>query len=369
MSLRANLKNRIARALAAHAVLVGDPDHAEWTNAMIHEQEYLPPDASALSWALGCVFVAYRARLRSMTRLPDLPPWALFVCLLPPCANFIHVAVSTAQGYPIFPSARLLPYTLTQEGLIFGSATLIGPVGLAAALWTLSSPARRPGTIFMVVLWTLTALGTVYVGVPFLSAEWRALATPLPVAIWDLLLNFVLLPALAVAQLQRLEARRRSPAAAYHGLPLLEATNLTVNPIVSAPKMRALGLGVLSYFGLAAIVRWLLPHVPHLNSADLLENGSVVIHAILLIFLIAPGIVLGMAAKRSPLMHGILLGVLIVGFMALLILVAGMLGVKDTVEALYPFGSLAVATVLALMIGSSLGAVLGDFISARLRGL
>ena len=53
MNPRTDLMSRIARALAAHAVRVAEPNHAEWTTAMIHEQEHLPPDASALSWALG----------------------------------------------------------------------------------------------------------------------------------------------------------------------------------------------------------------------------------------------------------------------------------------------------------------------------
>jgi hypothetical protein len=209
---RTDRKSRIARALAAHAVRVAAPDHAEWTKAMMHEQEHLPPDASVLSWAFGCVSVSYRARLRSITRLPDPPRsrWALLMillfCLAGPCVNFIHIAQSIALGYPLYFGVGL-PYTAMQEGLIFGSATLIGPIGLVAALWTLSSPAHRPGTLFMVVLWTLTAWATVYVGVPAQSAEWRAVATP--TQIFNLLLNFVLLPALGVALLQRLDARRR----------------------------------------------------------------------------------------------------------------------------------------------------------------
>jgi len=61
----------------------------------------------------------------------------------------------------------------------------------------------------MMSLWTLTAWATLYVGVPALSSEWRAVATP--VQILSLLLNFVFLPALGVALLQRLDARRRRP--------------------------------------------------------------------------------------------------------------------------------------------------------------
>jgi hypothetical protein len=198
------LKSRIARALAAHAARVAAPDHAEWTKAMMHEQEHLPPDASALWWALGCVSVSYRGRLRAMIRLPNLPRWALLImcllCLTPACWNFIYIAVSTAQGYPLSSGARL----------IFGSATLIGPVGLAAALWTLSSPAHRPGTVFMVVLWTLTAWAMYMLELP---AQYPLMAHMAQAnsgtQIFNILLNFVLLPAVAVAQLQRLDARRR----------------------------------------------------------------------------------------------------------------------------------------------------------------
>jgi hypothetical protein len=212
VSPRVDLKSRIARALAAHAVRVAAPDHAEWTTAMIHEQRHLPADASALSWALGCVFVSYRARLRSITRLPDPPRsravllFILLFCLAPPCLNFTHVAVSMAQGDPLYWGVGL-HYTLLQQGLVFGSATLIGPIGLAATLWILSSKANRLGTAFMVVLWTLTAWATVYVGLPAQSAGWRAVATASQVL--SLLLNFVLLPGLGVALLQWVNTRRR----------------------------------------------------------------------------------------------------------------------------------------------------------------
>lgn len=209
MNPRTDLKSRIARGLAAHAVRVAEPHHTEWTTAMRHEQENLPPDASTLSWALGCVSVSYRGRLRAMIRLPDPPRWllltALLLCLGPACAYFIFVAVSTAQGFLLFT----LPYTVVQEGLIFGSATLIGPIGLAAALWTLSSPAHRPGTTFIAVLWLLTSWAlAVYVG---LLAQYGLLAhiRAAPGPMLALLGPFVLLPALAVGQLQWLNARRR----------------------------------------------------------------------------------------------------------------------------------------------------------------
>jgi hypothetical protein len=208
VSPRTALTSRIARSLAAHAARVAAPDHAEWIKAMMHEQEHLLPEASALSWALGCVSVSYRGRLRAMIRLPDRLRWvALLVifllCLEPPSWNFIYIAFSTAQGYPLSPGARL----------IFGSATLIGPIGLAAALWTLSSPSHRPGTMFMVVLWALTAWAITMLRLPAQYPLLAHMAHAKPgTQILTILLNFVLLPVLGVTLLQTLDARRRRSA-------------------------------------------------------------------------------------------------------------------------------------------------------------
>lgn len=212
MSRRADLESRIARALIAHAARVAAPEHIEWTTAMIHEQQHLPFDASALSWALGCVFFSYRGRLRAMNRLPDLPRWlpltTLLLCLGPACAYFIFVAVSIAQGYLLFT----LPYTVMQEGLVFGSATLIGPIGFAAVFWTLSSPARRPGTMVITVLWLLTAWTLVVLLGLFEQYGLLAHIRTAPGQMLALLVPSVLLPALAVAQLQWLDRRRRRMA-------------------------------------------------------------------------------------------------------------------------------------------------------------
>jgi len=133
---------------------------------------------------------------------------------------------------------------------------------------------------------------------------------------------------------------------------------LPFNPIVSSPNLRALGLGVLSYFVLGLIVGGLLPHVTH-------PVGWVMLYTLLF----APGVVVGITAKRSPLMHGVLLGLLIVGFMVFLIVLTGALGVKGTTEGLRQFGPFAVTGALVLMIFCSLAAVLGDFIGDRVRGL
>jgi len=128
---------------------------------------------------------------------------------------------------------------------------------------------------------------------------------------------------------------------------------LPFNPIVSSPNLR-----VLSYFVLGLIVGGLLPHVTH-------PVGWVMLYTLLF----APGVVVGITAKRSPLMHGVLLGLLIVGFMVFLIVLTGALGVKGTTEGLRQFGPFAVTGALVLMIFCSLAAVLGDFIGDRVRGL
>jgi hypothetical protein len=89
----------------------------------------------------------------------------------------------------------------------------------------------------------------------------------------------------------------------------------------------------------------------------------------LYILLFAPGVVVGIIAKRSPLMHGVLLGLLIVGFMAILILITGLFGVQGTLKALHDLGSIAVVSAIVLMIACSFAAALGDFIGDKLRGL
>jgi hypothetical protein len=182
---------------------VAAPDRAEWTKAMMHEQEHLPPDASAVSWALGCVCVSYRGRIRALIRMPNaLRRLALLVllllCLLPASWSFIYVASNIARDYPLSPGA----------GLILGSATLIGPIGLAVALWTLASPSHRPGTIFMVVLLALTAWAITMLR---LSAEYPLLTHAKP-GFPMILMYFVVLPVLAVALLQTLNVRTRRPA-------------------------------------------------------------------------------------------------------------------------------------------------------------
>lgn len=206
MSSRAGLTNRIAKALAAHAVRMAHADDAEWTRAMVHEQEQLPAGASSLSWALGCLSVSYRGKLRAMTRSPTPIGRAtllliILFCLEPACWNFACIVGGAALGHSLFPGGRELPYSL-----IFGSATLIGPLGVAAAIWMLCSNTHRLGMTFMIVLLAFTAWALHMLKLP---AQYPLLThSDAGFQVPNILLNFVLMPALGVALLLRLNARR-----------------------------------------------------------------------------------------------------------------------------------------------------------------
>jgi hypothetical protein len=205
VSQRTEIKDRIARALVAHAARVAAPDHTDWITAMAHELKHLPRSESALSWALGSVLVSYTGRMRVMIRsTADWPRWLLLLemllCLGPATAYFTFVSVSIAQGYTLFPAQG---YTQIQEGLIFGSATLIGPIGLVSAFRTLFSRSYGPGRLLTTLLWLLAAW-TLIAFVAMLVHFRLGLIT------WcGMLLPFALLPTWAVVHLAWFGSTRR----------------------------------------------------------------------------------------------------------------------------------------------------------------
>jgi hypothetical protein len=54
---------RLAVTLVRHASWVLPTGRSPWAEAMRRELAYIDSDPAALSWALGCVLAAYRARL------------------------------------------------------------------------------------------------------------------------------------------------------------------------------------------------------------------------------------------------------------------------------------------------------------------
>ena len=122
---------QVARALVRHAALVSPGERAEWAQAMINELDYLSPDTSTVGWALGCIWVCYSERIRAMVRsLASLPRWVLvlemLVCFLPLTLLFSAVVQRELDG-------GFTP----QSALLYGSATILGPLGLAAAFRSL----------------------------------------------------------------------------------------------------------------------------------------------------------------------------------------------------------------------------------------
>src|SRR5262245_21916096 len=119
---------RAAHTLVRHAARVAPPERAEWFEAMTNEMSHLPQGTCATRWAFGCVFVSYTERMRAMTRsTPTLSRWILalemMACFVPLTFLFSAVVLSATGG------------TMSvREGLLFGSITMAGPLGLGVAI-------------------------------------------------------------------------------------------------------------------------------------------------------------------------------------------------------------------------------------------
>lgn len=154
--------------------MVSPGERAEWAQAMLNELDYLSPDMSAVGWALGCILVCYSERIRAMVRsLESLPRWVLVlemvVCFLPLTLLFSAVVQRGLHG----------GFTL-QAGLLYGSATILGPLGFAAALRSIfsNSGGMSRATIAglcLLAAWTLAAYSTQILtfGQSHLSDWWR----------------------------------------------------------------------------------------------------------------------------------------------------------------------------------------------------
>ena len=191
----------LAVMLVKHAAWVAPPDRKEWSHAMINELEHIPRDTSALRWALGCTLVSYLERTHLMRRsMTNLPRWLLSlemaVCLVPLTWLFIAVLSMMARGR--------MPL---EYGILAGSATLLGPVGLAVAMrivFATGGSVDRATTAILASLaaWTVLAYSGqgLHNGTPF-STWWR---------------EFVLmavLPSWAVVHLLQINSQRRAPTA------------------------------------------------------------------------------------------------------------------------------------------------------------
>ena len=173
-------------------------ERADWAQAMINELDYLPPDLSAVGWALGCILVSYSERMHAMIRsLGSLPRWLLalemLVCFLPLTLLFASVILTGLHGGFTLPVC-----------LLYCSGAVLGPIGMLAALRSIffksggMSRAAIAG-LCLLTAWTVAAYSAQILtfGQSHLSDWWRELVI------------IAILPALAVIHLVFINTRRR----------------------------------------------------------------------------------------------------------------------------------------------------------------
>jgi hypothetical protein len=147
-------------------------------------------------------------------------------------------------------------------------------------------------------------------------------------------------------------------ASAGHSASPLEATKLAFKPIFSTPNVVALCLGALCLVALEVAAHSVIPHL-----------APPVAGSVLPFTFILPGVVIGIAAKRSPVMHGVLFGVLsffVTGAYFTVTAGAGPGGLPGARRAMAPYTAFFIIPITIL---GSLGAVVGDFIGDKIRGL
>jgi len=171
---------RLARVMVRHATHVLPPVQAAWGRAMAGETEHLPSDRAALGWALSCLAGAYTMRISTLTT-SDLRP-SRPVLALEMLACFTWLAWLFASAVRQWIGQGPVP-DATIAGLLL--ASLLGPVGLGAALVFLTGrvAALGPGARIALAALAAVALGTLGSGL-LLSLAWRdyVLCVALPLA-------------------------------------------------------------------------------------------------------------------------------------------------------------------------------------------
>ena len=129
---------------------------------------------------------------------------------------------------------------------------------------------------------------------------------------------------------------------------------MSLRPLISKPSAKALALGVFAMVLIFVLCNVALNVVSPKWSFDP-DGTHIGSFSIPLITYLASGAVVGYIAKRSPLMHGALLGILTMGlFAGITIAVTG--GVSWEAFFQHTFGAMLVC---------ALGAILGDYVASR----
>jgi hypothetical protein len=154
---------------------------------MISEIDHLPRAGAAIRWAMGCIIAGYIERIRMSRTLRHLSRWVLslemLLCFVPVTCLFEAVVSSSIRVMASPPTA-----------LLFASATLVGPLGLAIAIKTVvfRRAVSRPtsAALCVLALWTF--------------ASYLALSSRHPAALssdWRDIVLIAVLPGLAAAHL------------------------------------------------------------------------------------------------------------------------------------------------------------------------
>jgi hypothetical protein len=189
---RRSLAWRIALGLTAHAARILPPERREWSQAMIAEVDHLPSAGAAIRWAIGCIFAGYIERMRSMNHpIGHVARWVLslemLICFVPVTVLFVGVTLSAERGvWPLTTSLR------------YGSATLIGPIGLVISVLVLvlkRTIGRMTSTaLHLLAAWTAVSYLSLALsnGASLLADRWQ---------IFKIFVLVAVLPTLAVVHL------------------------------------------------------------------------------------------------------------------------------------------------------------------------
>jgi len=161
----------VARVLITHALRVAPAARRPWIEAIAGELAHLHGSRTVLVWALGAVFVGYRERFAGMARFTTvIPRWLLALemtlCLVPLTWLFVAIVDRIVQGS--------MPLRM---GLLYGSAALLGPVGVLLALRALLGPRRALSRVMLgaaiaLLAWTVLAESGLVLHMAF-SNWWR----------------------------------------------------------------------------------------------------------------------------------------------------------------------------------------------------
>jgi hypothetical protein len=192
MNNRRSVVRDFAVRLAAHAEKILPRSRADWANAMRNEVHYISGNHAALKWALGCLFVSYRERMRTMIDSnPRISRWVLVLEML----------------FCFAPLTLLCLATFANLGRMEGKTAMValtvaaaGPIGLIVAIKVVVL--NRPSlTKFAMAALCILAAWTGF------AYSLQILAEAEPASHWREFVLIALLPAVGIAHLLYLATR------------------------------------------------------------------------------------------------------------------------------------------------------------------